>query len=472
MNALRRLALAGAAIGSSALLLLFASSGAARADDRLLIQEVHVAGHTLTILGSGFTPRDRNRLRVFLGEPPGNEITTQCATQGHSDPAIVCSFAAGLPAAGDYLLVVSRKNSDSLDDRSENTDRYALTIGAVGPEGPKGEPGPKGDTGATGQPGVAGQAGAKGDTGATGPAGAPGPKGDPGPAGPEGTGRTINLTIDATQFPGIVAQNFIALFPDTLANTTLLEIEGVVGSDCRAVIVNGPAVEIQVLQLASDRFASGFSQELPFVFETLPSVGGSSGYDCTNDVQFWFDQYSAGSSGPRNAAITVRDQTGSVSYRWNLLGYFPSASAPGIEGRRFTLTHALPPNTIAEINRDASWGSESLYQPPGDRRVEIAGVFTGQYPAVIAETPNGVTLEYGFLEGGDVWRWVRDTIEQGSLSQRRSMSIIIVDSALNEISRMNYFNCFPKRYEQFTGFALALQGKERVITQCDFREPG
>ena len=53
----------------------------------------------------------------------------------------------------------------------------------------------------------------------------------------------------------------------------------------------------------------------------------------------------------------------------------------------------------------------------------------------------------------------------------RSASIITVDSALNEVSRMNYFGCFPKRYEQFTGFAQALMGKERVFVQCDSRAP-
>ena len=319
---------------------------------------------------------------------------------------------------------------------------------------------------------MAGQAGAKGDTGATGPqgvAGPPGPKGDTGATGPAGPGRTINLTIDATQFPGIVAQDFVALFPDTLANTTVLDIDGV-GSSCRVVIVNGPALEIQVLQLASDRFESGFAQELPLVFEALPSVGGPSGVDCTADLQLWLDTFNS-ASGPRNVRITVRDQNGATGYRWDLFNYVPSASAPGIEGRRFTLTHSLPPDSIVDLNRDTDWGSQSLFQP-GDKRVEIDGETTGQYPAVIAETPNGVTLEYGFLEGGTLWNWVRNTIERGSLSERRNLSVITVDSAMNEISRMNYFGCFPKRYEQFTGFALTLQGKERVITQCDFRQPG
>ena len=104
--------------------------------------------------------------------------------------------------------------------------------------------------------------------------------------------------------------------------------------------------------------------------------------------------------------------------------------------------------------------------------MEIAGISTGEYPAVIAETPNGVTFEYGFLEGGGLWAWVVDTMTGGSMVHNRSLSVITIDAALNEVSRMNYYDCFPKKYEHFTGFAQALFAKERVILQCNVREPG
>jgi hypothetical protein len=71
-----------------------------------------------------------------------------------------------------------------------------------------------------------------------------------------------------------------------------------------------------------------------------------------------------------------------------------------------------------------------------------------------------------------VWEWARDTTVMGSELTRHNLSIIIVDAALHEVSRMNYFDCFPKKYEYFTGFAQALQSKERVILQCNRREPG
>lgn len=122
MNAVRGLALASGVIGS-ALLVLVTSPGTAWADAHLMIQGVDVEGQTITIVGTGFTPKDKNRLRVLLGEAPGNDISAQCLTPAPTDTAIVCSFPGGLPNPGDYRLVVSKKNGESLQDRSENTDR-------------------------------------------------------------------------------------------------------------------------------------------------------------------------------------------------------------------------------------------------------------------------------------------------------------------------------------------------------------
>ena len=116
---------------------------------------------------------------------------------------IVASLPADFPD-GDYLLTVTTGNA------VKNYDAYALTIGAVGPEGPqgpKGDTGPqglKGDTGPQGPQGPEGPVGPqgpqgdmgpqglKGDTGPQGPQGLQGPEGPqgvagpPGPAGPEG----------------------------------------------------------------------------------------------------------------------------------------------------------------------------------------------------------------------------------------------------------------------------------------------
>jgi hypothetical protein len=41
-----------------------------------------------------------------------------------------------------------------------------------------------------------------------------------------------------------------------------------------------------------------------------------------------------------------------------------------------------------------------------------------------------------------------------------------------EIGRTNYFECFPIRYEQFTGFGQVEKLKERLVIAYGFSEPG
>ncbi len=162
------------------------SSGLGWATTALVIQGVDVGANTITIFGQGFTPKDKDSVRVFLGEIPGNDISSLCQLPKPTETAIVCSFTT-LPGAGDYRLAVSRKdNEDPYKRSSDNSDQYDLTIGAIGPQGPKGDQGIQGPQGAPGATGQAGAAGTKGDTGATGPAGPAGPTGLTGPAGATG----------------------------------------------------------------------------------------------------------------------------------------------------------------------------------------------------------------------------------------------------------------------------------------------
>lgn len=192
-----------AAVSLAVFAALGASSGHGWAAGSLVIQGVEVGTGTITILGQGFIPAARNHIRVFLGEPPNNDISSLCITPAPTDTTIYCVSPPAL-TPGDYRLVVSNKDSESYTNLSASTDRYDLTIGAVGPQGPKGDTGAmgqqglKGDTGATGPEGPIGPPGAqglKGDTGApgavgpqgqAGPAGSPGPIGATGLAGPQG----------------------------------------------------------------------------------------------------------------------------------------------------------------------------------------------------------------------------------------------------------------------------------------------
>lgn len=123
-----------------------------------------------------------------------------------TDTKVIATLPPGI-LPGDYLLTVSAGNGVS------QTDKYNLTIGAVGPQGaqgatgaqgPTGPAGAKGATGAQGPTGpqgvtgVQGQTGMKGATGArgaTGPKGTTGAQGATGPQGPQGNPGTTNFSV-------------------------------------------------------------------------------------------------------------------------------------------------------------------------------------------------------------------------------------------------------------------------------------
>lgn len=172
---------------------LGASSGLAWAADDLVIQGVDVGTGTITILGQGFTPKHKNKLRVFLGESTNNEISTLCMTPAPTDITINCVLNP-FPSPGDYRLFVSNKDSDTYTSLSPSTDRYDLTIGAVGPQGPTGVTGAIGPTGPAGAHGPAGPQGPAGPTGPTGPQGPTGLTGSTGAQGPTGPAGAVGAT--------------------------------------------------------------------------------------------------------------------------------------------------------------------------------------------------------------------------------------------------------------------------------------
>jgi len=225
------------------------------------------------------------------------------------------------------------------------------------------------------------------------------------------------------------------------------------------------------VQLAADRFESGFNQELPLVVEVLPPLPGYTS-SCEADLESWLANYTAGHDLAHRIELYVRNQSGDVRFIWSLSQYVPLSSAAGLAGRRFTFGHGMPPDLSLDLDRsEAFWGTERLFSA-GERGFEIESVPVGFFPTVVEENPTGLTVEFGFLEGGGIWEWVRQTISGGSEFNKRNASVITVDAELREVSRMNYYDCFPKKYEQFAGFSQALQSRERVILQCSHREPG
>ena len=308
----------------------------------------------------------------------------------------------------------------------------------------------------------------------------PGPQGEQGiqgVPGPIGMGQTINLTIDPLQFPGIVAQDFNALFPDSFLNTASIEIAGVCQDE--VIIINGPAVEIQIVEGFDGQGRpfdqSGFSQALPLVFEVKPLDPINNIGACANLATF-FDNYLAGNEVTKPISLIVDNTQGNEVFRWSFFGFEPFSYAGGSEGQRFTFKHPLIQNNRLAIELDGTEpANEQSFKPETDKLVEIAGVGFG-FPAIIEETDRRLTLEYDYGEGNGIFNWVEEISQNGTTSfGKLAISLItmqIIDGDLEEVTRTIYFGCFPVKYEQFRGFSQDLQTKERVIVNCDFSERG
>jgi len=211
-----------------------------------------------------------------------------------------------------YIALINHtagvNNTPELDDTTWGM------VASVGDQGLEGDQGPKGDTGSQGMIGPVGAQGPQGIQGAKGDKGDRGVAGDPGLAcwdlNGNGTAdlpdedynsngivdvddckgeQTINLTVDFAATPGLVAQDFVGLFPDAASSTARVEIQGV--CTARFVIVNGPTTEIQLIP-GFDKYGhpnnqSGLALELPRVIETNPSTYVNVAGDCENELRSW-----------------------------------------------------------------------------------------------------------------------------------------------------------------------------------------
>ncbi|MHC4728601.1 MAG: hypothetical protein ACYS17_15380, partial [Planctomycetota bacterium] len=85
------------------------------------------------------------------------------------------------------------------------------------------------------------------------------------------------------------------------------------------------------------------------------------------------------------------------------------------------------------------------------------------------EVNRTLTFTFGFAEGHGIFTWVRNIIEGDEA--KRSGSLIKKENGV-EVSRRNYYGCFPIKYEQFSGFGLPAKLKARVVLSFDSSEDG
>lgn len=269
---------------------------------------------------------------------------------------------------------------------------------------------------------------------------------------------------------GLTAQDFAGLFPDAVNQRTRMEVAGVCIGD--VVVINGPMMEIQIIP-GFDAYSrpsnqSGLVAMLPLVVEVDPES------DCGSGLPLWLDTKEA--TGPRSISLVSYYSGGSPeAARWNFFEYIIDREEPGFEGRkRYVLVHTLPPANQVLIERDPRvFPSEISINPATDKKIEISGIGTPSYPAIeVADEANArLVLVYDSNESGVMYEWFEVIAEMSSFNFGKREISVITEAGGVEVSRHNYFGCFPVRWEQFGGFRDILQVKERLVVQCDFSEP-
>lgn len=119
--------------------------------------------------------------------PPRVRLGTTEVTVTNSAPtSVMVDVSPMMSRPGTYRLELDVQKHHKHYAEAVSFD--GVTIGAVGPQGPKGDPGPAGPQGPAGAPGATGPIGPAGATGPQGPIGIglPGPMGPAGPQGPQG----------------------------------------------------------------------------------------------------------------------------------------------------------------------------------------------------------------------------------------------------------------------------------------------
>ena len=222
------------ALAASALALASPSAFAAFA---LMSATADLSTQTLVVRGTDIVAIPNRSVRVFLG---ALELPVIRSTSSQVEAAL-----PGTTPAGSYLVVVT------IGPGNSQTDELWVTVGAVGPQGPKGDTGlqgPKGDTGAQGATGAQGTTGATGATGPQGPAGPAGaqgpagPTGAQGPAGPTGPQGPAGQSVTMVQIP--------VNDPRCAFGGAALTVQGATVNVCSGVAPPAPAPESMIMAAA------------------------------------------------------------------------------------------------------------------------------------------------------------------------------------------------------------------------------
>lgn len=277
--------------------------------------------------------------------------------------------------------------------------------------------------------------------------------------------------------------------PEAVNDLAFIEIDGVFFG--HVVVVSGPGFELErILGFFDDGSITespGLNAELPFIFEYKKDeslAGLESGDSESLEAMLTEDSNKTAAEICTSRAMSMlvmsslpNNGEGFETARFNLFGYGMTKIEPGADGRlRYTMEHQCEPNNVLAIDLDGSVGSSegSMNPETGDRRVEIGGVNT-RFPQVVVDEENRtLTLTYDGDEAGGIFEWAK--VNAGHRTENRELSVIEPDPGsddpFSEISRMNYFEVFPIRFQVVDGFGSSLKQKHQVVLTYARREQG
>jgi hypothetical protein len=252
-------------------------------------------------------------------------------------------------------------------------------------------------------------------------------------------------------------------YPIELHNIGEIRIDGITFND-KVLITSPVGFELDtstVVEPGCLKPVVGLLTTLPFTFETDIMS------DIT-DINNWY-----GSPSSKNLEIRIRTllNTLATDQFIELFGYSPGTNSPGSDGRT---SYTLTPTGSGSIDlTDQELGSMFSFNPATDKVVEISNVSHVNFaPAVQVDyTKRVITLEMTYNEGDGLIDWIT-AVAAGTMGLEESVSIIETTDGVTEISRENFFNVLPFKYETIYGFGLNTRMVVRIQLVYGCNAPG
>jgi len=281
---------------------------------------------------------------------------------------------------------------------------------------------------------------------------------------------TFNGTVHVSKITGLLGDGFTLQFPDILNNLTIIEMEGIPYTG-PVVILTGPGYDIERITgfsgTGQPNDTYGFAMEHPFIFEVDGSLAAS--------LVSYFNAYASNPAGTpiKAGSIITNRLNGTEFQRWNFFNFAPKSYTAGLDGRtRFTLEVKKLPDGIAdwESGSGDTFGTAGSYNPATDKMIEISGIPGIVFSQVTDDEVNRtLTFSFDIQEGNGIQTWVINVVKR-FVSLRRDLSVITLNGSMVEIARMNYYGCFPIKFE-VTGLGLDSRIKATIVLSYNIKQP-